>query len=130
MYVCIYVIYTHIFICTHLYLNIYIYIIIIIIITIIIIIIIIIVNLDINIRANRFSIHLNDKQDNFIFFVARKSYVAIFFQRYSTLHLRQKHCEEKELQANAINLGLLLKLWLIEHRTSGEQCCSFGKNTF
>ena len=61
---------------------------------IIIIIIIIIINLDSKIRANRFSIRLYDKRDNFIFFVGRKCYVAIFFQRYSTLHLRQKHCEE------------------------------------
>ena len=60
----------------------------------IIIIIIVIINLDTKIRANRFSIRVYDKRDNFIFFVGRKSYVAIFFQRYSTLHLRQKHCEE------------------------------------
>ena len=69
----------------YIYIYIYIY---------IIIIIIVIINLDTKIRANRFSIRVYDKRDNFIFFVGRKSYVAIFFQRYSTLHLRQKHCEE------------------------------------
>ena len=79
MYIC--NIYIHIYMYTSIPKYIYIY-------------IIIIINLDTKIRANRFSIRLYDKRDNFIFFVGRKSYVAIFFQRYSTLHLRQKHCEE------------------------------------
>ena len=79
MYIC--NIYIHIYMYTSIPKYIYIY-------------IIIIINLDTKIRANRFSIRLYDKRDNFIFFVRRKSYVAIFFQRYSTLHLRQKHCEE------------------------------------
>ena len=85
MYIC--NIYIHIYMYTSIpkYKYIYIY---------IIIIIIVIINLDTKIRANRFSIRVYDKRDNFIFFVGRKSYVAIFFQRYSTLHLRQKHCEE------------------------------------
>ena len=85
MYIC--NIYIHIYMYTSIpkYIYIYIY---------IIIIIIVIINLDTKIRANRFSIRVYDKRDNFIFFVGRKSYVAIFFQRCSTLHLRQKHCEE------------------------------------